>query len=1351
MAILNNLVVHGTSRFLNTLYANDLTVGGTTTFSTLDVTGAATIAGTLTLSKTQDAAGTSDNKPALIVGNPTGVHLELDTNEIMAKASATTTGALTINNDGGSVSIAPNGTTYMGKGSKIHAADGTFTAVDYNGTNYTGTNATFDSGKITNLMVTDTLRSFKWDIDHVANLGGNFLVTPSIIFESGKTAQVTRSGSTLTISITDSGITSSIGGIAWTANSTIKAAGKINNIAIGNCDGTITSINTSTNTMIIQVTSEADVSGFATTATSYTIQELTVMLTKVSGTNPIGIYMTASDPNAWPAADSQGKASISIYGGTAPGTGMTATTPVARLGYLGGLPAINGVTPSGWGLYTNHGYFSGLIVSNEGKIGNFTISNALYSSTHSAYNTNVDGVYLGSDYISVGKQGAAYLKADGTGKIGRYTFASNGEFTTTVSNNTAGMGNATYAFWAGATSANAANAPFSVTYAGAIKSTSGTIGGYTIDSTSLYSGTKGNSTTSGHFTLTTGTFTRAIDGTSRSNLQMALGAKFGVANDGTLYANGANITNINASNIKTGYLSADRIEGGSLSIGKINSTDQSKILNDNIEVGGRNLLLGEPSTYSQSAYNAYIIPATIALSDLSEGDQLTIQLWDVSVDSNSTGVGVYWGGGYIRLSNLLPDSNGYYLARRTVTANDLAQNGVANKFIHIYNIPNGHSGASLSIGRWKIERGNKPTDWSPAPEDTDAQIESVSERTSEFIVGTQAAATRFWTGVSQTLTELTDGTQITYWLPFPYASETAESKGITAAELDPAETITSKYNNDWLKLTLANGTDTGWVPCYYSNITRITSHYGQNNAIRLTYKTGVTSGTTTVSRGWWADANYDSNTYDRTRYNVNITTNVAIAAGRIGVFGTDGYLKMLGTTSSNMSFDFSKPIVYVGTEYKSGAMTQSGNYTCFMTAFTLTNTHAVAGAAAGKPVYIVGTLSGTTFTPTSTVLTCTEPASADNLYYIRLGVMTSTTNAVLEAEHPLYAFMEGEFQRVDTAATKSATNYITYINATDGIKVHNANEMTDYVQINSSAISFFRNNSERTKIEDAAVRVGGIGSNIRNVYITNSAVQIRNNTSVLAEYGSTISLYQPGTTTKAVEITGTGLSVANGTLTGSALTTSAGDQNNYEFFNGTVTSSTTSNAVLTRISSRGVQSWSTDGSTVYAQMLPAYLTITESGTTTNRYGWYITPATYARYLYTSGDSTDSIPGLVESGATIANRLDSQITDLLYLTEYPASGTAISGINGYVMRVGGVAVLNFASFSFAANTGTSATTYRLPSEFYPKVELDLVSTHNQVRFRITTQGYIRPYTATTAATAIRGTFTYMTDPYWHKSL
>lgn len=68
-----------------------------------------------------DASGTAKNTPALIIGPETGEHLEFDTNEIMAKATDTTTGPLYLNYNGGTVYIGDDGlsVTYLRKSPAI--------------------------------------------------------------------------------------------------------------------------------------------------------------------------------------------------------------------------------------------------------------------------------------------------------------------------------------------------------------------------------------------------------------------------------------------------------------------------------------------------------------------------------------------------------------------------------------------------------------------------------------------------------------------------------------------------------------------------------------------------------------------------------------------------------------------------------------------------------------------------------------------------------------------------------------------------------------------------------------------------------------------------------------------------------------------------------------------------------------------------------------------------------------------------------------------------------------------------------------------------------------------------------
>ena len=139
---------------------------------------------------------------------------------------------------------------------------------------------------------------------------------------------------------------------------------------------------------------------------------------------------------------------------------------------------------------------------------------------------------------------------------------------------------------------------------------------------------------------------------------------------------------------------------------------------NSVMVGGRNLLFEEPITYDKNSYLAYTIQSSKSAKELGAGTTITIQLWDVELDSNSAGIGGYWGGGSSgQLFRIKPNENGYCSATITIPESTASHAQGANKFLQLYNLYNGHSESSLYIGRWKLEIGNKATDWSPAPED----------------------------------------------------------------------------------------------------------------------------------------------------------------------------------------------------------------------------------------------------------------------------------------------------------------------------------------------------------------------------------------------------------------------------------------------------------------------------------------------------------------------------------------------------------------------------------------------------------------------------------------------------------
>lgn len=77
---------------------------------------------------------------------------------------------------------------------------------------------------------------------------------------------------------------------------------------------------------------------------------------------------------------------------------------------------------------------------------------------------------------------------------------------------------------------------------GKITTSSATIGGWNIDSNSIYYGTKGSGTGNGDITLmSSNVFSRTINGSSRANLKFAIGANYAIDNTGKMYSSSANV------------------------------------------------------------------------------------------------------------------------------------------------------------------------------------------------------------------------------------------------------------------------------------------------------------------------------------------------------------------------------------------------------------------------------------------------------------------------------------------------------------------------------------------------------------------------------------------------------------------------------------------------------------------------------------------------------------------------------------------------------------------------------------------------------------------------------------------
>ena len=319
-------------------------------------------------------------------------------------------------------------------------------------------------------------------------------------------------------------------------------------------------------------------------------------------------------------------------------------------------------------------------------------------------------------------------------------------------------------------------------------------------------------------------------------------------------------------------------------------------------------------------------------------------------------------------------------------------------------------------------------------------VENVADRNAELIRGTQTQGTYSWTGDSNAIAVLADGMEIRFWLP--YSSDGTEvSDTITYFN---GNTTSNKTNSGvGLRLTLKDGSSkTENIPVYYSGVTRLTTQYGYGNIIRMVYRENVKihdSNITyyTVKKGFWCDANYDTNT----SY-VQYSSGMMVGANSV----KPRSLVMRDTPTSIVSLSLSggtdtNKSVYTGGLYYNKILYSIDN-TTYATGETTGSiydsyiidlrysTNCGSNLIASMPVYLVGTINNQDkmfYLDSTQWWTQTVPTSADGKTYIYLGEAYSTHNIYLAVENKAYQYYNGRFITLEEIKDLEA---MTWINST---------------------------------------------------------------------------------------------------------------------------------------------------------------------------------------------------------------------------------------------------------------------------------------------------------------------------------
>ena len=167
-----------------------------------------------------------------------------------------------------------------------------------------------------------------------------------------------------------------------------------------------------------------------------------------------------------------------------------------------------------------------------------------------------------------------------------------------------------------------------------------------------------------------------------------------------------------------------------------------------LEIGGRNLVLSSDTLYRTT--NEYRVGNYNMSEDWELNTVYTLTLKGTINDGQIFGV---WANGSGTRVATFPSNhtNGVYKVTFTTPSSIANQ---TPKVINIYNTPSATAGEA-SIEWIKLERGNKATDWTPAPEDIDADIAKVDTRLTSSLADVKTTTDSISSRVSTTEQSIT--------------------------------------------------------------------------------------------------------------------------------------------------------------------------------------------------------------------------------------------------------------------------------------------------------------------------------------------------------------------------------------------------------------------------------------------------------------------------------------------------------------------------------------------------------------------------------------------------------------------